>query len=276
MKNNKEQDITLQVHLDNTRHKRFTSSKTHEMASFARNKVDPGAPFATRVEEVFLARIADRTLEVNPYSRSMAWGEWCERFAFEQLGMEWKLESRIQYTHEKFPEWWSGRPDVIKVTKGVRTVADIKCPEIKNFALWSEFFLNDWEHDVKVEYMKGHKDLKKYYWQLVSNAILTDSEFCQLIIYLPTPLQLQEIQDAANDIDEETLLPNRRIWDYKFIADSSPNRLPFLPSTSKLKPLCSLVFKPPQSDREFLFDRISTGISEVKARLEKFESYGLE
>lgn len=268
----KKENITEQVQLDQTRHRRFTSSRMAELMSDNRGGTAPGQPFFTYVDEIYYQHLMDRDTELKPYSRAMAWGEYVERFAFEQLGLAWTLDSKKTYTHpdKDLAKWWSGRPDTIKGKAPRRVVGDIKCPEPKNFARYSDFFLQPGTEQEKVDEMKKDKDLKKFYWQLTSNAILTGAASCQLVVYMPTLEQLEEIQAAAWNIDEDTLPAGRYIWDYRFIAESQPIHLPHLPHGSLLKPLNSFNFTPAQEDVDRLTDRITLAKAQVEARLKKF------
>lgn len=269
----KEVDITTQVYLDQTRHLRFTSSKVHNLTSTNRGGTGPGQPFFTLCEEVYFRHLLDRDLEVEAYSRPMAWGEYVERYVFELLGWEYSLESKVQFTHPEkdLAQWWSGRPDVLR-HQPVKAVGDVKCPQPKNYAFMVDLFLKPWTTGEKLEFMKKDKDLKKYYWQLVSNAILTDCEFAQLIVFLPTEMQLEEIRHQANSIDEESLPAGRTIWDYKFIADNPKHKLPHIANSSLLKPLYSFEFEVPEEDKILLTERVQLARDTVKGYLEKFMS----
>ena len=64
-----------------------------------------------------------------------------------------------------------------------------------------DYFVNTLRHVAEVHSMEAmkavrysHKDGDKYYFQLVSNAIINDCKFAELIIYMPYQSEIPEIK----------------------------------------------------------------------------------
>jgi hypothetical protein len=103
------------------------------------------------------------------------------------------------------------------------------------------------------------KEFPEYYWQLVSNAILTGKQVAELIIYLPYLSELEEIRElAANntDIDLETKL----FW----IANSIDEDLPHQPDNSGYNHLKIFRFEILDCDIDILTEKIKK-VPEEKA-----------
>jgi hypothetical protein len=79
---------------DYERFMRFTSSQVHRLVGFARTKGAreqdvPSEAFYTYADEIYFQRKMGRKLQTASYSRSMSWGKFMERVAFESgIGLE--------------------------------------------------------------------------------------------------------------------------------------------------------------------------------------------
>lgn len=188
----------------------FTSSEIWKLTKLAKNGKDFGVPALTYIEEKNMERRLGRSLTTEVDARATTWGKTLERFAFEQLGFDYDLCSQDSIVHPTIP-FWTGTPDVRKPN----SVGDIKCPlTLKSFCgLVDQIIAN--QPELTIECIReNHSDGEKYFWQLVSNAILTDSEYAELIVFCPYQSQLPEIKLMADDV----------YW----IANAEDHDLPYL------------------------------------------------
>jgi hypothetical protein len=199
-------------------------------------------PQATYLEELKIARRMNCRISQETSARPTTWGKLVEKRVFDLLPIDYKLTSKDFIQHHQF-EYWGGSPDGVSKD----CVFDIKCPYTrKSFAQMYEMMeAND------IQLFK--KEFPEYYWQLVSNAILTNKHVAELIIYLPYQSELEEIRElAANntDIDLETKL----FW----IANSIDEDLPHQPNDSGYNNLKIYRFEILDCDIDILTEKIKS------------------
>src|SRR6185369_17941405 len=167
----------------------FTSSTIAAIMSNGRSKGSLGAPALTYIEECNMERRLKRSLENDSNAKPLSWGKLVERRVFDLLGLEYKLISENTLNHPDI-DYWCGSPDAQKFDEG-GTVVDIKCPmTLKSFCQLVDSSYPDNAKDKDEPRYNGtvamdiirerHKDGEKYYWQLVSNAILINAKFAEL------------------------------------------------------------------------------------------------
>ena len=223
----------------------FTSSNIWKLTTTARDKKNFGAKALEYIREVNFERKIGRSLQVeNESVKPLLWGKCVEKIAFDQLGIDYKLSSDVTIQHPDFKEWL-GTPDATKQ----KTVADLKCPwTLKSFC--SAIVSND----VSV-FREEHNDGEKYYWQVVSNAILTKSKVGEIIFFLPYKKQLEIIRQRSVDI-EFTRTKN----EYAFIFHAMEEELPYLPDDCGVPNVHKISFEITKQDVEFLTDRVQRAI----------------
>ena len=199
----------------------------------------------TYIKKKAYERILGRSIQIEKYSNSMAWGHFLEMFVFSEIGFEWQILSNET---KVFSEYWAGSTDLL--VPGVK-VADIKCYEPFKFVDYS-LCLNS--KDVQ----RLKKEFPQEYWQLVSNAIVNDVTRAEAMVFMPNLAQLQEIREMA----EEYSGPDQ--WKYRFIAERDPMDLPYLPESSKLEPLNTFEFEIPKEDIDLLTDRVNKAEQELQ------------
>lgn len=194
------------------------------------------------IEEKNFERRLGRSLESEAGSRALTWGKLVEARAFELLGLDYKISSQETVVHPHIP-FWLGSPDGNKFDPG-KTVFDIKCPyTLKSFCRMAEC--------ESIEALRAnHPDGEAYYWQLVSNGILTNSCFAELIAYVPYQSELDKIRELASQQDEGE--QNRYAWIY-FAQD---NDMPYLLDGGFYKNIHKIRFEIPQKDIENLTKRV--------------------
>ena len=160
-----------------------------------------GKPCIDYISEKNMERRLGRSLTTESNARPLVWGKLCESICFDLLGLEYKLCSQESITHPEI-NYWSGSPDGNKFDDG-KTVIDIKCPTtLKSFCQLVQPIYDGFTGNEAIEIIrKNHKDGEKYYWQLVSNAILTNSKYAELIVYVPYLSELESIREIVRNYD---------------------------------------------------------------------------
>lgn len=221
----------------------FTSSEIVALTANGKAKGTLGKPAYTYIEDCNMERRLGRPLTNESNARPLSWGKLCEGIVFQLLGLEYTLCSTETLQHPEI-DCWSGSPDALKHVEW-KTVADIKCPmTLKSFCT----LIDSWEEGGFDAIRKNHKDGEKYYWQLVSNAVLTDSKFAELIVYAPYWNELQSIRQIAEGNPK-----------YYWVWSSQDEELPFLIPGGHYKNLNVMRFEVPQADKDFLRERVLIG-----------------
>lgn len=219
------------------RYDKITSSECYKLFESAKVR-------ATYLEEKRFAKKMKAPMSQESNARPLVWGKFLESYAFDLL-IDYELTSQDTIVHPKIDKW-SGTPD--GVYKDI--VFDIKCPYTrKSFCKLAEIIISQDVALLKKEY-------PEYYWQLISNAILTNKPKCELIVYLPKQRELEAIREKANqntDIELETKI----FW----IVNSIDDDLPHQPNESEYQSMYRLEFEAPQEEKEHLIDSILRDIN---------------
>lgn len=219
----------------------FSSSSIHKLTTVSTDKKSFGKPALTYIKEKKYEKLLGRSLQKDAKSKSLLWGRLCESFVFGKLDLMYKLESKIRYQHKDITNW-NGMPDTLRDD----VVGDIKCP----FTLLS--FI-----DLVSACSKGYEEFKKespeYFWQLISNAILTNSKKIELIVFCPYLEDLQEIRIIASDN-----------LDYKFLDYADNEELPYLIKGNHFKDLNIFEFDIEQKDIDFLTEKVRNAVELLK------------
>lgn len=169
----------------------------------------PGEAFYNYIEEKRLERKLGRTLNEDCSARQLIWGKLVEKVAFLVLGFDYQLTSRVSIIHPAF-NCWVGTPD----GESDSSVLEIKCPyTIKSFVELSDC------KDIN-EVREKHKDGEKFYWQCVSNSILTNKKTADLVIYMPYKSELDQVRSMCEEWDGH---PNEVAWIHFGSDDSLPH-----------------------------------------------------
>jgi hypothetical protein len=193
-------------------------------------------PKETYLTELSYARRLGRSLTNETTSKPTSWGLLLEGIAFNRLGFEYSLVSDETIRHPEF-DYWVGSPDGYTND----SVIDIKCP----FTLKSFVELVDIQDIDTFKY-----DCPEYYWQLVSNAILLDKQFAELIVYCPYEDDLGLIKHQAQNVDAQDL------YKYYWLGSATNEELPYLIPGEEFKDLNIFKFEVPQEDKDLLTETI--------------------
>lgn len=220
----------------------FTSSEIVALTKVAKDGKSFGAPAMTYISECNMERRLGRSLTDEVNARPLIWGKMVEARVFELMGLEYSLVSSDTVVHPTIP-FWAGSPDGVAED----TVADIKCPiTLKSFCQLVDPLYQGLTGMAAMNAIRDtHKDGDKYYWQLVSNAILTSSNFAELVVYVPYKDELTEIREMAEG-------NSNAYW----IWSASDDELPHLIEGGYYKNINVIRFEVPQADKDLLNQKV--------------------
>lgn len=226
----------------------FTSSEIVALTTRDKSGKGFGKPALTYIEETNMERRLGRSLTDEVNAKPLLWGKLLEERVFDLLGLEYTLTSKDTIVHPDIP-FWAGSPDGGKYQPR-KTVTDTKCPmTLKSFCQLVDAFKKGGIEQVR----EDHKDGDKYYWQLVSNAILLGCDAAELIVYMPYHSELADIRAMVS------MLPGDQIGKYYWVANALDDELPYLIEGGHYENLNVLGFDIPTSDRQLLIDSVKKG-----------------
>lgn len=207
----------------------------------------PGKAFHNYIEEKRWEARLGRPLNEDASARPLIWGQFIEHRAFRQLGFNYTLTSDETLIHNQIDEW-CGTPDGFCED----AVIEIKAPfTLKSFITMYKC------HTIK-ELIKNHKQGLQYYFQCVSNAILMEKDWAELVIYLPYLSEISEIQNETDYFDGDQ---NKVQW----IKYADPLDLPYVKDGSDIKNLHTIRFQVPEQDKLRLTARVELAARLLKA-----------
>ena len=192
-------------------------------------------------------------------ARSTTWGTLLETYVHELLGMNYEYFSNETRVHPELP-YWVGTGDFLNHAEP-KAIADSKCPstltsfcqlvdpwyEGKRGADYWDALVNGWT-DKQGLFHKPHKDGKKFFFQLVSNACIYGVDFMELVVFMPYQSELDDIRTLANSKGIDS--PFFWIW------SKSDDQLPHLIDCGYYKNLNVFRFEVPQVKKDFLRKRV--------------------
>lgn len=215
----------------------------------------PGKAAVTYIEECNMERRLGRSLTDESNARPLSWGKLLERRVFDLLGIEYRLCSDQTLSHPEIGCWF-GTPDIDKK----ETTGDIKCPmTLKSFCLLVDPLYNGLSGLKAMNLVRdNHPDGEKFYWQIVSNSILSGSKYGELISYMPYKSELEIIRELALNIDDP------RQYVYKWIGFATDDEIPWLPDGGYYKNINVIRFEVPEEDKQLLTERVVAASKELK------------
>jgi hypothetical protein len=182
--------------------------------------------------------------------RDSEWGSLLERYVYNEctdLDTRWLGHTFFPHHDPLLGKYWGGSPDTDnKVTD---TVGDIKSPGTRR----SFFTFHDCK-DIQ-EVREKHKDGNKYYWQLVSNAVILGRAHCELVIFMP----------YLDELDAIRSLPDAPYW----VVNGKDSELPHLLRGHHYENVKRFIFTPPKEDRELIEARVRKAIEKVEKTINK-------
>lgn len=233
------------INLSEIRIGNFTSSEIFRLMKPGKAKGSYSVDAQTYIDECNRERRLGRSIEVQTDARPLSWGKCVEKRAFNVLGLEYTLCSNVTIQHPTI-QYWVGSPDA--TTKVA--VADLKCPlTLTSFCQLVDPYIEDGKvvHEaLTIEAVRAnHRDGEKFYWQLVSNAVLTNRDKGELIIYAPYEWELEEIKTLADGNP-----------DYYWIWAAEKNKLPYVIEGKHYKNVNVIAFDIPKEDKDRLTERV--------------------
>ena len=229
----------------------FTSSSIGALMTLNKKGDDFGSPALTYIAEKRMERRLRRNLSNESSARPTLWGKLLEGRCFDLLGIEYSLCSQQTIEHPEIP-YWLGSPDGYKKTNGETTVIDIKCPyTMKSFCQLVDPLMDGLTGiDAINKVRENHKEGGTYFFQLISNAILMNAKWCELIIYCPFESELEDIRTLAENYD------GADHYKYRFISESPIEEMPYLPDDSLYSNLNIIRFEVPEDDKILLTEKV--------------------
>ena len=223
----------------------FTSSGIAPLTTKGKQALGFDVPAITYIEEKKMERRLGRSIKTESNARPLAWGKMMERYVFDQLGTEYTLTSDVTDIHPIIP-YWSGSKDGLK-RRPNKAVIDMKCPmTLKSFCQLVDPIYDGLEGIEAMNAVRdNHKSGEDYYWQLVSNAILNDVEYAELIIFMPYLSEIPAIRQLADG--------NSAMYWLTYAED---DYIPYLIDGGYYQNINKIFFKVPQADKDFLTSRV--------------------
>lgn len=236
----------------------FSSSQNYRLMSKGRGDwsvENVGAPFHSYIKEKIFETRLGRSLTAKHSARPTSWGTFVEKRVFDLLSTEYQLISQDRYYHPEIKKW-SGMPDA--VTRDNKKVVDIKSP----YTLLSFCSLVEILESGDPMRLKAEKP--EYYWQLVSNSILTDCPIAELVVYVPYKHELETIKKMANDHSFDGHITENDVAFINFVEDSE---LPHVIMGEGYNNLYSFSWKVSKEDKELLTERVKMAVAELNSKL---------
>lgn len=233
---------------------RFTSSSIYKLMSSGKAKGFFGKPALTYIEEKNMERRLGRSLDIQQPSRPMSWGTLLEGYVFDRLGLEYRLCSKETIIHPKC-DFWVGSPDAEKDD----TIIDVKCPfTMKAFCELVDPMTHREGPLAAIKTIReDHEHGEKYFWQIVSNAILKGKQFGELIVFMPYKSELEAIREFARNYDGDDQ------YRFRWLDLAFSDELPFLPDGCKYNNLNILRWEIDKQDKTDLTIRVSEAGKEL-------------
>lgn len=230
----------------------FTSSEIAALMSEGKAAGTLGKPAKTYITECNWERKLGRSITNESNARALTWGKLCEKYILERLlGIEYRPCSQETIDHPTIP-CWKGSPDTEKETDEGKTVADAKAPmTLTSFCQLVEPLYQGLNGQAAIDQVRNdHKDGDKYYYQLISNAILTGSKYAELIVFCPYFSELNEIRALAQQMDGPDL------YKYYWIANAANEELPWIPDGGFYRNLNVIKWTVSEEDKAALTNRV--------------------
>ena len=193
----------------------------------------------TYIEQIQNQKKLKRSLQKEANAKPLLWGHLCESYlkSKPEFNIKYPNVDEVTIIHPEINHW-CGTPDSLLED----TVVDIKAP----WTLQSFVDLLKIIDKKDIEFFK--KENPKYYWQLVSNSIITNKKFAELIVYCP---YYEELSDLILHINDRVELMNCRVFTFLEFDE-----LPYIYKDSEFKDLNIFKFEVPNEDKQLLTETI--------------------
>lgn len=215
---------------------KFTSSDIYLLMKKGKGN-SPSVASESYIEDKIIENKLGRCLNADVSSRSTLWGTVLEQRVASLLDQfEYDYCSNTTLVHPTIQSW-AGTPDFVTLDR----VVDAKCPyTLKAFCQLAEICIGKDYQDLRL-----HKP--DYYWQLVSNSILTGKKKAELIVYCPFKEELEAVRELVDNFEEDQ---HKLFW----IFQADDEDLPYVPKDSYYTNMYKLIFDVPAEDQEALIE----------------------
>lgn len=230
---------------------RLTSSKIYPLTVSGKGLYGFGAGAITYIKERIAEFELGRGVEPVIFKREMLWGKLWEPYVNMILGFEYEMIVDKTTVHPNYP-FWSGSQDFNINIEG-KGIAELKCYQLKNFHEYSRCLMQK-----NIDILK--KNFSKEYWQIVSNSCINGTKYGEAIAFMPTEEMLLEMREKLENTDYIVKELKDDEFKYKFVWESDLLDLPFIPKHSDFTNMTKFRFEVPQSDKDFLTERVEKAI----------------
>jgi hypothetical protein len=230
----------------------FTSSEIYKLV--ARHK-KTGEYLVSRdsyINKVFMELQYNCPMSSYGDSRPTIWGKLLEKWYMAQIELGTPTPTDT-LTHPECP-LWKGTPDMIY--KQEKMVGDLKCPsDLERFAI-------AYECKGDIDKLRAtYKEGEKYYWQLMSNAVLTGSDKCKLVFYVPSEADIEEPKTGIRAYSDDG--EGKHHW----VLFSNYYELPHVPKESSLPNQVVIEWQVDKIERQQLINDVLSAADEVTSKL---------
>lgn len=232
----------------------FTSSEIVALTTSPKTKKDKengvvfGVKGYTYIQECKYERNLGRSVTTEINAKPLTWGKVLEKRVFQLLPFNYTICSAETTVHETI-KCWAGSSDGVSLYINLESesITECKCPyTLKSFCDLVQPIYDGHDGIEAINIIrKTHKDGEKYYWQMVSNAIINKTKTAELIVYMPYKAEIDEIK---KEVDGD---PN-----CYYITNALEEELPYLPDNGYYKNMNKIMFDVPQEDIDFLTTRV--------------------
>lgn len=213
-----------------------------------------GSEGETYIKEKRLERKLNRSMSLNVYNRSIAWGHLMEHVCFDKLELGYELVSQDTINHHdpEFADGWRGTPDYI-VAKQV--ISEQKSYQLKGFAEYSDCLM---KKDIAI----FREEYPKEYWQIVSNCCINNYDIGEAISFMPYKSTLEKLREALNETDclEEWGF-GHEMWKYRYIHEAPIRDLPWIEEGGHYQEITRFRFVVPDEDKAYLTQRVRKALT---------------
>jgi hypothetical protein len=239
----------------------FTSSGAHRLMN--PKKV------ATYVKEKRRERRLGIEIGMDTSSYATAWGKAMEGYVFSNhLDTSFILTSTTSL--ESDSKKLVGTPDIWSETENC--VGDIKCPFTRSSfcdlveiiehcgVLEMEEKGGVWVCKEQSKLLVFKEENPEYYWQLVSNSILAETKFAELVVWMPYVEEIPKCKSYVELIDDFQVQK-----DMYWLDAADIDRIPCIPNDSGYKNVYKLRFEVPDSDKKNLLSSVDNNYEKLIA-----------
>lgn len=231
-----------------TRVGNFSSSSVHTLIKKGRGS-DFSAPGLTYIREKLYERMLGRELTNEQSSKATSWGNVLEYYVADNKieGLNFKPDSDEVDNRLGIEELnLSGALDLIPREENSNVFGEIKSPyTLKSFC----------EMIISIQSGTFKEDKPAYYWQMVSNSILSGCSKCEFYVFVPFKEELKEIL-SEDSLEWDSKHPDAVNYSKERLKWLKEDECPYLIKGGVFQDLNKFVFDIPQEDRNFLIERL--------------------